>query len=146
MTEPILTYRGSIYPWHCDQMGHMNVMWYVGKFDEATWQLFAAVGLTRMRLQQEQIGLVAVEQHIEYRRELLAGDVISIRSVMQEVREKSFRLVHEMANEVTQELAARTVLTGVCIDINVRKSRLLPTDIRERILTMFPSGAQEQKA
>ena len=34
MAEPILTYRGTVYPWHCDHMGHMNVMWYVGKFDE----------------------------------------------------------------------------------------------------------------
>ena len=25
------TYRGAVYPWHCDHMGHMNVMWYVGK-------------------------------------------------------------------------------------------------------------------
>ena len=40
------TYRGAIYPWQCDHMGHMNVMWYVGKFDEATWNLFAALGVT----------------------------------------------------------------------------------------------------
>src|SRR6185295_20168046 len=38
----LLTYRGAVYPWHCDHMGHMNVMWYVGKFDEANWNLFAA--------------------------------------------------------------------------------------------------------
>ena len=31
----VLTYRGTIYPWHCDHMGHMNIMHYVGKFDEA---------------------------------------------------------------------------------------------------------------
>ena len=31
----LLTYRGTVYPWHCDHVGHMNVMWYVGKFDEA---------------------------------------------------------------------------------------------------------------
>jgi acyl-CoA thioester hydrolase len=31
-----LTYRGTVYPWQCDHIGHMNVMWYVGKFDEAT--------------------------------------------------------------------------------------------------------------
>lgn len=35
------TYRGTVYPWQCDHMGHMNVMWYAGKFDEATWQLHA---------------------------------------------------------------------------------------------------------
>jgi acyl-CoA thioesterase FadM len=44
MSGLIETYRGVIYPWHCDHMGHMNVMWYVGKFDEATWNLFAAMG------------------------------------------------------------------------------------------------------
>ena len=42
----IETYRGAVYPWHCDHMGHMNVMWYVGKFDEATWNLFATLGVT----------------------------------------------------------------------------------------------------
>ena len=37
-----LVYKGLVYPWHCDHMGHMNVMWYVGKFDEATWAFFAS--------------------------------------------------------------------------------------------------------
>jgi hypothetical protein len=23
----ILTYRATIYPWHCDHMVHINVMW-----------------------------------------------------------------------------------------------------------------------
>ena len=45
MTSMIETYRGAVYPWHCDHMGHMNVMWYVGKFDEATWNLAAMMGL-----------------------------------------------------------------------------------------------------
>jgi len=114
-------------------MGHMNVMWYVGKFDETTWQLFASVGLPSSRLRQEGIGLVAVEQRIEYKRELLAGDTISIRSTFQEVREKVLIFSHEMTNQETQELAARTFLTGVCIDLKTRKARPLPSDIRERI-------------
>jgi len=133
MPEPILTYLGTIYPWHCDHMGHMNVMWYVGKFDEATWQLFAMMGLPASRLRQEGIGLVAVEQRIEYKRELLAGDTISIRSGFQEVREKVALFFHEMINQETQEIAARTFLTGVCIDLKTRRARPLPTDIRERI-------------
>ena len=133
MAESLITYRGAVYPWHCDHMGHMNVMWYVGKFDEATWQLFASVGLPSSRLRQEGIGLVAVGQRIECKRELLAGDTISIRSTFQEVREKALLFSHEMTNQETQELAARTFLTGVCIDLKTRKARPLPTDIRERI-------------
>lgn len=144
MVESIVTYRGTIYPWHCDHMGHMNVMWYVGKFDEATWQLLASVGLSSKRLRQEGIGMAAVEQQIEYKRELIAGDLITIRSHIRQIREKSLLFVHEMTNKETQELASRTVLTGVCIDMNTRKARPLPADIRERIVREFPGCTHEQ--
>jgi acyl-CoA thioester hydrolase len=143
MAESILTYRGAVYPWHCDHMGHMNVMWYVGKFDEATWQFLASVGLSAERLREEGIGMVAVEQRIEYKRELFAGDLITIRSFVQEAREKSILFVHEMTNQGTQELAARTFLTGVCIDTNTRKARPLPADIRERLASASPGKAGE---
>src|SRR5262252_11186771 len=130
MPEPVVTYRGTIYPWHCDHMGHMNVMWYVGKFDEATWHLLASAGLTGKRMREESIGMVALEQRIEYKRELLAGDLITIRSGFQEVREKAVLFFHEMTNEQTQEISARTFLTGVCLDINTRRARVLPSDVR----------------
>ena len=146
MPESLLTYRGTVYPWHCDHMGHMNVMWYVGKFDEATWHLLASAGLTSKRMREESIGMVAVEQRIEYKRELLAGDLITIRSWFQEVREKALLFVHEMANEETQEVAARTFLTGVCLDTKTRKARPLPADVRKRIVIMFPVGARDQES
>ena len=41
-----VTYLGTVYPWQCDHVGHMNVMWYVRKFDEATWNFFHQLGLT----------------------------------------------------------------------------------------------------
>jgi len=134
MTNPVLTYRGTIYPWNCDHMGHMNVMWYVGKFDEATWHLIASAGLTAKRMRAEGFGMAAVEQRIEYKRELFAGDLISIRSWFQEVREKALLFAHEMINDETQEVAARTFLTGVCLDTKTRKARPLPADVRERIV------------
>jgi acyl-CoA thioester hydrolase len=140
MPEPVVTYSGTIYPWHCDHMGHMNVMWYVGKFDEGTWQLFLHLGMPRSRFINEGTGMVAVEQHIEYKRELHAGDLISIRSAVLEVKEKSIRFVHEMTNNETGELAARTVLVGIYFDTTARKSRALPADVRERaqLLTVLP--------
>ena len=53
MDQGQLTHRGTIYPWQCDHMGHMNVMWYSGKFDEASWQILASLGLTSSRLRKE---------------------------------------------------------------------------------------------
>ena len=127
-------------------MGHMNVMWYVGKFDEATWHLLASAGLTGKRMREEGIGMVAVEQRIEYKRELLAGDLVTIRSWFQEVREKALLFVHEMTNEETQEVAALTFLTGVCLDTKTRKARPLPADVRDRIRITLTERAPNQES
>ena len=132
MPEAPITYRGTVYPWHCDHMGHMNVMWYVGKFDEGTWQLFHSLGLTPARLSQEGAGMAAVEQQLEYKRELHAGDVITVRSRVLEVKEKSIRFAHEMTNDETGELAARCTILGVYFDTSLRKARALPSDVSER--------------
>jgi acyl-CoA thioester hydrolase len=125
------TYRGTVYPWHCDQMGHMNVMWYVGKFDEATWNLFAAMGITTAFLKQNRRGMAAVQQNLTYKRELVSGDTIAVRSAFLEVREKVARFVHEMRNTQSNEVAAICVLTGVYIDAQTRKSCPFPAEIVE---------------
>ncbi len=126
------TYRGVVYPWHCDHMGHMNVMWYTGKFDEATWALFAAVGITPGAMRDGGRGMVAVEQHVTYRRELLAGDVVAVRSWFLEVREKVLRFRHEMRDAVTGEVSAECEFTGVHLDTATRRSRPLPPEVVER--------------
>jgi acyl-CoA thioester hydrolase len=132
MTGLVETYRGAIYPWHCDQMGHMNVMWYVGKFDEATWNLFATMGITIAFLKENRRGMAAVQQNITYKRELYAGETVAIRSTFLEVREKLAKFVHEMRNAVTDELAATCILTGVHIDALTRKSCAFPPEILAR--------------
>ena len=125
------TYRGTVYPWHCDHVGHMNVMWYVGKFDEATWNLFARIGLTPSYLRESGRGMAAVQQNISYRRELLAGEIVEVRSILLEVRDKVIRFVHEMRNAETGEIAATCELTGVHMDRRARKSVAFADSIRE---------------
>jgi len=127
-----VTYRGVVYPWHCDHMGHMNVMWYVGKFDEASWHLFGLLGLTRSSLSQHNRGMAGLQQNISYKRELYAGDIITIRSGILEMKEKVVRFFHEMRNEETAEIAAVTVLVAAHIDTQVRKSCPFPGEVVER--------------
>jgi acyl-CoA thioester hydrolase len=132
VTDLVETYRGAVYPWHCDHMGHMNVMWYVGKFDEATWNLFAAIGVTSAFLKEQKRGMAAVQQNITYRRELLAGETVAVRSAFIEVRGKVARFFHEMRNAVTGEVSAICVLTAVHTDMQTRKSCPFPEDIARR--------------
>jgi len=134
VTNLIDTYRGCVYPWHCDHMGHMNVMWYVGKFDEATWQFFASLGLTPASLRERGRGMAAVDQRIAYRRELRAGDIVCVRSGVLDVGDRMVRFVHEMRDAVSDEGAAVTMLTGVHLDTVARKATPLPEDIKRRAL------------
>jgi acyl-CoA thioesterase FadM len=69
-TDAPITYRGVVYPWQCDHMGHMNVMWYTGKFDEATWNLFASIGITPTYIRESNNGVAGVQQNIAYKKEL----------------------------------------------------------------------------
>ena len=131
-SEPIEAYRGAVYPWHCDHMGHMNVMWYVGKFDEATWNLFAHLGLTPSMLRGSGRGMAAIDQRIAYLRELHAGDIVAVKSAIVAVGRTSLKFVHEMRNAETGEVAAVTLLTGVHIDTASRKSTALPAAIADR--------------
>lgn len=132
MSEYLVTYRGVVYPWQCDHMGHMNVMWYVGKFDEATWQLVGMLGLTSSYLRAQNRSLVAAQQSISYKRELVAGDTVSVWSGILEIRDKSIRFYHEMRNDVTGQVAATTLLIGVHLDAQTRKSCPFPQEIVER--------------
>jgi acyl-CoA thioester hydrolase len=129
MSELTETYRGVVYPWHCDHMGHMNVMWYVGKFDEATWSLFAMLGLTPSYLRSHERGMAAVDQRIAYQRELHAGDIVTVRSGVLEVREKVIRFVHEMRNVETRDVSSTTMLTGVHMDTATRSACPLPAAV-----------------
>jgi acyl-CoA thioester hydrolase len=137
MSELTVTYRGATYPWQCDHMNHMNVMWYVGKFDEATWNLFSLIGLTPSYFRGKQRGLAAVQQNISYKRELHPGDVIVIRTEILEVKEKVLRFLHEMRNGETGEVAATAELTSVHIDTGLRKSCPLPKEVIERARGMI---------
>jgi len=132
MAEAFITARSVVYPWQCDHMGHMNVMWYTGKFDEATWHLMGQIGITPSYLRNNRRGVAAVQQETTYKHELFAGDLILIRSGILEMREKVIRFYHEMLNTETQDIVAATTLTGVHLDSETRKSCPFPTDIVER--------------
>ncbi len=137
--ELILTARGVVRPSHCDHMGHMNVMWYTGRFDEATWHLFHRIGITPSYMRKSQRGMAGVQQDTSYKQELFAGDLITIWSRILEMREKVIRFYHEMRNEETQAVAATTMLTAVHLNRKAHKSCPFPAEILERGKRMMAS-------
>ena len=80
--------------------------------------------------------MAALQQNITYKRELRAGDIVSIRSGILDVKDKVVRLFHEMQNEETRDVAAFATITGVYMDTNERRSLRIPAEIAERIKNM----------
>jgi acyl-CoA thioester hydrolase len=132
MTELQITYRGVVHPWHCDIMGHMNVVWYVSKFDEASWQLASMLGLTNSYFIKKHMGIAALQQNITYKSEIVAGSAVTVRSGVFDIKEKVVRFIHEMRNDVTGEVAAVMVLTAVHFNTRKRKSCPFPKEILKR--------------
>jgi acyl-CoA thioester hydrolase len=137
-----VTYRGLVYPWQCDHVGHMNVMWYVGKFDEGTWNLLSSIGLTPTYMRENARGMAAVQQNISYRRELLAGDVVDVRSRVLEIRDRVIRFEHEMRKCETGEIAATCELTAVHLDREQRRACPFPDAIRAAAATKVRAAPQ----
>lgn len=119
---PVLTYLGTVYPWHCDHMGHMNVMWYVGKFDEAVWTFLARLGLSPAYLREQGRGMAAVEQTIRYQRELHAGGVVQVHSRIAEQRDKALVIEHVMSDAASGSVAATMRVVAVHLDTTRRRA------------------------
>ena len=128
----IETYRGVVYPWQMDHMDHMNVQFYTARFDEATWHLFAALGMTTSYFKQNRRGMAALEQRTLYKQELHAGALIRISSELLEMKPKTIRFVHCMYDSESGAQVATTELVGAHIDTDARKAVAFPEEIVKR--------------
>jgi acyl-CoA thioester hydrolase len=136
----IVTYRGAVYASHCDHIGHMNIVSYGAKFDEANWVFFCEVGLTPSYLRSPHHGMAGVQQNISYKQELFAGDVIEIRTAVLEIAEKRMCVRHEMRNIETGAVAAVSEITSVHLDKQAHKSCAFPAAIRHAAEAWLVSG------
>ena len=143
MSKEMLSFKGSVYPWHCDHMGHMNVMWYIGRFDEATWGVFAEHGLSLASFEAHGIGMAALEQTIKYNRELHAGDQIEVFSRLLKVSEKVIEFEHRMINVATDDVCATVITTAICLNTAERKGYPFPKDIYERLIAGLEGAKPE---
>lgn len=126
------TYFGTVYPRETDHMGHMNVAFYVQKFDAAAWNFFFNIGVTPSMLKDASVGLAAVEQVLNYKKELMPGDVLEIRTMILDLSEKKVRFRHEMIHRESGMVAATCEFLSVCYDRAAHKSRAFPKEVLEK--------------
>jgi acyl-CoA thioester hydrolase len=142
MYTPVETYRGFVYPWVIDHVGHMNVQFYTARFDEASWHFLAQLGLTPAFLKRNARAAVAVDQRTQYKREVLAGTLIHITSELVSLGRTSIRFVHRMFDSETREEVAVSELVGVYFDTDCRAATPLPAQVHGRAGEMLTTSAE----
>ncbi len=142
--DPVMA-RGTVYPEHCDHMGHMNVAAYTKKFDEATWSLWVTVGFSHKAMNAEETGLAALESNFTYRRELFPGDTYIVRSRFLKLRDRTATFHHRMyvLDGEEEALAATCTYTAACLDRAAHKARPFPDAVAGKIRTQLKPLAEE---
>ena len=76
------TYRKAVTADMCDIYGHTYVQFYVSAISDSFFSLMSAVGLGKSAVQQDRIGLVAVNMQTDYLAEVEGGDVIYMQGAI----------------------------------------------------------------
>ena len=115
MAQGIEIWRGGVNTWECDEMGHMNVRFYVTKAVEGLVGLAAALGLPHAFAAHAGSTLMVREQHIRFLREARAGAALHMTGGVLEMGEDEARVLMLLWHSDSGALAAsfQTVVAHV---------------------------------
>lgn len=106
-------WRGGVNTWECDEMGHMNVRFYVTRAMEGLTGLAAHLDLPHAFSPGAGATLLVREQHIRFLRECHAGAPLHMVGGVVEVGEEEARLLQLLVHSGTGQLAATFQTTVV---------------------------------
>lgn len=118
--------RSSVQTWKCDQMGHMNVQFYMAKADEGLAALAAALGLSPRGQRSDYALLSPREHHVRFHRELRPGAPFVIHAGVLAAKPEGIILYQEMTNAASGGLAATFVTRTEWADAEIRGGLPLP--------------------
>jgi acyl-CoA thioester hydrolase len=124
------TYRGVVFPWHCDHFGHMNVRWYGGFFDDAAFQIWTMLGYGIKRMEVDGYHTVIARSTIEYKREIGPGDLFVIETGFIACGTKSSTHIQRMVNADTGVMHATQETVEVFFHAETRSAIAIPDNIR----------------
>ncbi len=127
------TCREPIDTWDVDGDGLLSSRALVRWFSTGARQYLGTIGLDGARFAREQITVAAVDYEISIPVRPRQGANVVLRSAPLDVGAKSMRFFHHMTDADTGEVYATVLITGVMLDLKVRRSMEVPADVRERL-------------
>lgn len=133
--------HATIGPEYLDTMGHMNIRWYMALYDETAWGLAEALGMDVAYFQAHQSGVFALQHHIRYLAEVMAGDTIAIHGRLIGLGPKRFHWMGFMLNETHDRLASTIEALVGHADLRVRRIAPFPPPLLAQLEEMLAEHA-----
>ena len=127
-----IAFQGMVYPMETDHMGHANVRYYSRAFNEAAYFTFTTAGITPGYMRANDRGMAAVTENFEYKREIMPGDIIQVRTCLIDFTPKSLHVWGAMIDVTTDEICAINDQICVSLDSIARKAVPWPEEIFEK--------------
>lgn len=132
MAEWVHTFKGAVLASEYDFASHMNSRMYVSRFDQATWFLLHAIGMTPASMKQQNLRIAIVRQNFQFLEELRGGELVEIKSGFLAVGEKYFRFLHQMYNDESGKMVATCDSVAVQASLESGKSVPLTQSLQEK--------------
>lgn len=136
------TFRGAVLAAEYDPESTMNSRLYIERFDQATWFLMHAIGITPRKIKTEGRRIAVVRQEFHYVRELRGGELVFIRSGFIAVGKKHLRFLHRMFDVETGDLVATGDVVAVQASLETGKTVPLPEEQAERAQALTITDAE----
>jgi len=123
-------WRGGVNIWECDEMGHMNVRFYVARAMEGLVGLADALGLEGAFRRNAQATFLLKDQHIRFLREARPRGALHMTAGVVAIGEDQARLLLLLVHSETGEISAsfQTVVSHV----TTAEARAFPWSDRTR--------------
>jgi acyl-CoA thioester hydrolase len=102
-------WRGGVTPWQCDEMGHMNVRFYLAIATEGLVGLAAALGMPRAFSPGASSTLLVREHHVRFLKEARAGAGLMMTGGVLSIGETDATLLQILFHTSGEPAAALTV-------------------------------------
>jgi acyl-CoA thioesterase FadM len=126
------TWRGTVQPHQCDILGHLNLQYYFACIGEGMFAFQMDFGLGPAQVKARQLSFAVVHSDSNFRAELVAGDIIALRSGVEKLGSKSATFYHRLMRLEDEACAFDVHFKCVLLDLATRKARDLPDDVRTK--------------
>ena len=112
-----------------DDNEHINISFYMDCYNQSGWPMFELLGIDKDYFAERKMGVVDLENHIHYWRELHVDNKVTTYARFLNHDKKRLHGVLFVVNDDTNDLSCSIEFLALSIDQNIRKSAPFPDDV-----------------